>query len=222
MHNLFNAMRAIVERPGYPLLKSYQQDFYEFDQQTLETTWTAESQYLWVVRENGTYLCPIDLDKRANESALACLGQYRDMDIHHIRGERITPVSLIQAKNLIRNTRYEWSPILSNEVLTHGNRFATMVCDIERKPNAIGASVHIGTRSSLTERECADLQWLAMTRAIARAGTLFVGVQALQINGVETIGMRPAAMRAATAHTTKASFAMPAYNPRQPYDVVMA
>ena len=40
--SLFNAMRAVVEAPGYPLLRNYQQDFYKYDREILRSTWTQD------------------------------------------------------------------------------------------------------------------------------------------------------------------------------------
>ncbi len=54
----FEQMRAIVEADDC-LLRSYKQDFYQFDLDHLTKTGTVGGRYVWVIRENGTHLASL-------------------------------------------------------------------------------------------------------------------------------------------------------------------
>lgn len=70
----FAAMEKVVksvQKRG--LLENYQKDFFEFDRNFLQSQWTSEGKFIWVITPNGTHLSEIGLHKKQNEWALATI-----------------------------------------------------------------------------------------------------------------------------------------------------
>ncbi len=63
---LFENMKAIVERDGYPLLTSYKVDFYVHDLEYLRQNDAPGVKFMWIVRESGSYLCRLGVAPRVN------------------------------------------------------------------------------------------------------------------------------------------------------------
>ncbi|MBV0881622.1 hypothetical protein KTQ42_20280 [Noviherbaspirillum sp. L7-7A] len=63
---LFEKMKAIIERAGYPLLSSYKVDFYVHDREYLRQNDAPGVKFMWIVRESGTYLCRLSVAPRVN------------------------------------------------------------------------------------------------------------------------------------------------------------
>jgi hypothetical protein len=63
---LFESMKAIVERDGYPLLTSYKVDFYVHDLEYLRQNDAPGVKFMWIVRESGSYLCRLGVAPRVN------------------------------------------------------------------------------------------------------------------------------------------------------------
>ncbi|WP_194713113.1 hypothetical protein [Noviherbaspirillum soli] len=63
---LFEQMKAIVERAGYPLLTSYKVDLYVHDLEYLRQNDAPGVKFMWIVRESGTYLCRLGVAPRVN------------------------------------------------------------------------------------------------------------------------------------------------------------
>ena len=63
---LFENMKAIVERAGYPLLSSYKVDLYVHDLEYLRQNDAPGVKFMWIVRESGTYLCRLGVAPRVN------------------------------------------------------------------------------------------------------------------------------------------------------------
>jgi hypothetical protein len=63
---LFETMKAIVERDGYPLLTSYKVDFYVHDLEYLRQNDAPGVKFMWIVRESGSYLCRLGVAPRVN------------------------------------------------------------------------------------------------------------------------------------------------------------
>jgi hypothetical protein len=63
---LFENMKAIVERDGYPLLTSYKVDFYVHDLEYLRQNDAPGVKFMWIVRESGSYLCRLGVAPQVN------------------------------------------------------------------------------------------------------------------------------------------------------------
>jgi hypothetical protein len=63
---LFENMKAIVERDGYPLLTSYKVDFYVHDLEYRRQNDAPGVKFMWIVRESGSYLCRLDVAPRVS------------------------------------------------------------------------------------------------------------------------------------------------------------
>lgn len=106
--SLFATMRTVIEAPGYPLLKSYRQDFYQHDRATLRKTYTPEMSYLWIVRKMGTHLYPLHLSEHISHEANAALSlQDSAREIYLIAPGIFKQIGLQKALDEIKQMDYQ-------------------------------------------------------------------------------------------------------------------
>lgn len=115
---VFKKMQAIVEADGYPFLKNYKQDFYEHDQRFLERTFSPESRYLWMVRDNGTHLVPVGIHPKISAWADAVFGLRCPLDLYLIESATVRRVSDPVARQALTSYRYT----VSGNVVSLGRR----------------------------------------------------------------------------------------------------
>lgn len=188
MHKkIFAAMCAIVEQPGYPLLKHYQQDLYKIDREMLEATWTFGMRYLWVVRENGTDLAILAMDARASDEARAILNRGGNQEIYLIdsTGE-LTLIDHATACEFAKKIVYH---VNNGYIERDGKRIASMICNLVWVQRREEARVAIGTLTSPTPLDRAAFERIAISAAIKEANSLFISVRSLVIDAVETLNV---------------------------------
>ena len=66
-NRIIEAMTAILEAPGYPLLTFYKTDF-AADKLLIKSDWHPAMRMLWIVRESGTHLDTLGVHPRQNEA----------------------------------------------------------------------------------------------------------------------------------------------------------
>ena len=103
--SIFEAMKRIVEAPGYPLLQAYKDDFYKRDLEQLVARWNPKSRAIWVVTPNGTHLNFIGHHPKQIEGVQAAVDSgYRDIEIYLLSAKGATPVTreraISEAQNL--------------------------------------------------------------------------------------------------------------------------
>lgn len=183
---IFAAMCAIVEQPGYPLLKHYQQDLYKIDRELLEATWVLGMRYLWVVRENGTDLALLGMDERASNEARAILNRSGEQEIYLIDAlGKLTLIDRPKALDLASKVAYRVSD--AGYIERDGERIASMVCTLHWVQRREEARVEIGTLKKPTAMDQAAFERIAISAAIKAANSLFISVRSLVIDGVETL-----------------------------------
>ena len=95
---IFAAMAAIVEAPGYPLLQSYKDDFYKRDLESLKCNWSAKARAIWVITPNGTHLNFIGHHLRQAEEVTASVHcGYANIDIFSLAPTGIKRITAAQA-----------------------------------------------------------------------------------------------------------------------------
>ena len=103
---ILGAMRAILEAPGYPLLKGYKDDFYVHDTRQIRDSWTDAVQLLWIVREYGTHLAHIGVHSKLNEYASAALSTAvssgSPYEIYHLSTKGVRKLTLEEMNALLR------------------------------------------------------------------------------------------------------------------------
>lgn len=111
IESIFEQMKAIVEAPGYPLLKNYKDDFYVIDREYLERTYLPGQEYVWSVRESGTTIGALGINERACAFLAADIGQMElrggRTDIFHVTENGIKEISADKALDLMREENYQ-------------------------------------------------------------------------------------------------------------------
>lgn len=102
----FKAMRSVIESPGYPYLKHYQQDFYEHDRRFMERNYTSEASYLWIVRECGTHLIPLGVHAKMCDEGCAAMSMSGPSDLFLVKRGQIKKLVRDEALRLLRDFRY--------------------------------------------------------------------------------------------------------------------
>lgn len=186
---IFERMCAIVEQPGYPLLKSYKQDLYKIDREILNRTWVQGLRYLWIVRECGTDLAILGMDKRASEEACLYIQRGGDSEMYLIDAAgRLTKIDKATALAFAKTICYKYQDgYIWHYVDKVHHRIASMECKLQYQKGQQHAEVAIGTLDTLTPIDKKAFERLAISEAINMAGSLFISVTSLKIDGVETL-----------------------------------
>ena len=180
---IFAAMSAIVEAPGYPLLQSYKDDFYKHDLESLQSNWSAQARAIWVVTPNGTHLNFIGHHQRQVEEVSASVHcGYANIEIFSLSLsciKRITAAEAIaEAKKL--------------DFLTHngahvtdalGNTIAQMRITPTGNSCRRQTTVHYDPGLAFTgsPSQLVALRNIAIQASIVEVQTLFVAVERITI-----------------------------------------
>lgn len=185
---VFEAMRAIVEAPGFTRLTHYKQDFYEFDKRQLEHWWHPEAQAIWIVRECGTHLHFIGAHQRSIEQVEASLGVTGEDDfVAHVTPKGIRKVTKDQAHWIGRKLVYssqngtlllEGKPIGTVNVETE-RRLGDLFCTIDFYSGQLPSVVSDALRQTLIS--------FAGHEATEKTQSLFVKIHDVRLNGVSVI-----------------------------------
>lgn len=107
---LFERMKSIIEADGYPLLKSYQSDFYVHDREFLDQTFHPGAEYLLVVRTSGTYIAPLGIHPKLQEFVECGLESEQPFKVYHLSHHAVggvREVTVEKAMELLKRQRYE-------------------------------------------------------------------------------------------------------------------
>ena len=185
--SIFNAMRAVVEAPGYRLLKGYKNDFYVHDAKQLQDGWAVGAQYLWIVREHGTHLAQIGAHAKINEYASAALSTAMssgsEYEIYHLSAKGVKQITHEEAR--IR--------LLALEYVTHGESVkdasgktvATFTVDRVWMERTQTGSVSFCTSPEVqkTKAFLVSLNQIAMAEMVKAWGSWFCTVQSVNVDG---------------------------------------
>ena len=184
---IFNAMRAVVEAPGYHLLQSYKNDFYMHDAKQIHDGFAVGVQYIWVVRENGTHLAQIGVHEKLNEHASAALSVALTSggahEIYHLSAKGVRKVSHDEAR----------SRLLSLEYLTDGQRvmdasgktLATFTLERVAMERAQTGTVHFTVAANVQKSPAflKALSQIALGEMVKSWASWFCFVQSVSIDG---------------------------------------
>jgi len=107
---LFEAMRHIVEAPGFELLKNFSRDFYVLDKEALQTLWADDMKYLWVIRESGTNLWPLHIDAGLVAEEIQAIFETFEqskMQVYLLSDQTAKLISIAKAKELASVYNYK-------------------------------------------------------------------------------------------------------------------
>lgn len=182
--SLFNAMRAVVEAPGYPLLRNYQQDFYKYDREILRSTWTQDMSYLWIVRGSGTHLYPLYLDPSIAADANAALAMSGESECYLLGPGRLEKIGLDRARRELQRLEYE---VVNRFVMKNGSR---LMCRINislrweqgQQKGYVSFAGDLGI-DNLTPKDRVALRYIAIGQAHAISSSLFTPCAEIVYNG---------------------------------------
>jgi hypothetical protein len=102
----WNAMRQIVEAPGYPYLQHYKVDFEKYDREILQAQWASGSRFLWVVRTMGTHLSRLGVHPKLNEMLEAALNSESAKAVYLVEGTSVKEITESKARDLLKQFDY--------------------------------------------------------------------------------------------------------------------
>ncbi|KLR59287.1 hypothetical protein [Diaphorobacter sp. J5-51] len=89
------------------LLQAYEQDFYLYDNHALQSGWTPEGKFLWVITPNGTHLTEIGIHPKQNDWALATVHSgYKTREIYLVSANGIKQLTVEKAESEIKKLDY--------------------------------------------------------------------------------------------------------------------
>lgn len=210
---IFDAMRQIVEAPGYPLLTSYKDDFYKHDHRCLLEGWGAKSRAIWVVTPNGTHFTFIGQHVRQLESVDAFVHcGYSQIEIYLLRPSGIKRITRSEA--LTEAKIFDFT-LNKNEVIdAHGGSIAKMsihtIGPLSRRTN-VHFDPGIAYTGSLSQ--LVALRNIAIEGSIHELQTLFTAVERITVGdslltdkGLIAVATQPSDQLRYVIHSPKGFF----------------
>lgn len=184
---ILGAMRAILEAPGYPLLKGYKDDFYVHDTRQIRDSWTDAVQLLWIVREYGTHLAHIGVHSKLNEYASAALSTAvssgSPYEIYHLSTKGVRNLTLEEARVRLLVLNF----VTDGRRVTDAAGQVVATFNIERIQTLNGQTGKVRFTTAgdclLTPELVAALNQIAMAEMVKAWGSWFCTVQDVQIDG---------------------------------------
>jgi hypothetical protein len=180
---LHDEMGKVVNRPGYPLLRFYRDDFESSDLRYLENAWHLDAKMLWVVRESGTHIVPLDIHPAMSGEGRAILNMAEPKEAFLLTRRGVEQIPLDQAAREL-GARH-WSQDGARRVSKHGEPVADIVDIVhsrEGNTRIADAKLHmIKPVGDLSLGDLVALRIYAERAAIDEAGTLFVGTRSVRV-----------------------------------------
>ncbi len=180
--DIFRAMCAIVEAPGYPLLKHYKDDLYTIDRELLASNWCEASRAIWVVTPNGTHLSFVGHHARQIDDVKAMIYcGYSQIEIYrlHARGiQRITAEQALEdAKKLDFQLKVnEVTDALGNTIAHMSSSQIGFMHNTKKRVHFEPGIAFTGSHSQLLA-----LRIIANQASIVEARSLFVAVDFITV-----------------------------------------
>lgn len=111
-NRIIEAMTAILEAPGYPLLKFYKEIDFAADKLQIQSEWHPNTRMLWIVRESGSHLGTMGVHARGNEALRVVIDQHKynrtlnRLDCFLITGQGVSKISPDGALNELKRLDY--------------------------------------------------------------------------------------------------------------------
>lgn len=180
---IFAAMSAIVEAPGYPLLQSYKSDFYKLDLESLKRNWSAQARAIWVVTPNGTHLTFIGHHPRQVEDVDASVHcGYSNIDVFSLSPSGIKRITAAQAIDEAKKLDFK---LKNGAEVTDalGNTVAYMRITQTGNSCRRRTTVHYepGLAFTGSPSQLVALGNIAIQASIAEVQTLFVAVERITV-----------------------------------------
>ena len=189
---LIEAMKRVVEAPGYPYLKSYKDDFYKHDCIAIQETYGHGVRYLWVVNPYGTHLTRIGVHPRQNEWAVATMESgLRAYDIgvalYLISESGVRQITEQQARCELAR----WDYACSNANVRDSKGQLLAVWDVEpfRKPSDGDQYCKVAFQSPrlqfMSHSDLLALRDIAVCEGIKAWQSFFVRLDTITVNGMD-------------------------------------
>ncbi len=188
-HDIFSAMAAIMEQPGY-LYAGGVKDLYKYDKERILEEFVPGARYLWVVSSNGTELTRIGVHSKTNEWASATMvcgltSSRLGAEIYLVSDFGVRKISESQAKAELDHMDY----VVEGRSVHDANGRLLAVFEVRRHFKAGDgnnyAHVTFETKEPelLTKSDLLALRSIATSEAVLAAQSFFVKIETLTING---------------------------------------
>ena len=181
---IFESMKRIVEAPGYPLLRSYKDDFYKHDLSLLLQRWSSKSRAIWVVTPNGTHLNFIGHHAKQIESVEASLSTgYANFEIYLLSEKGVTAISRERALTEARHLDF----LVKGQSLLDkaGEKLATFEIEPCGQAYRNRTCVHFTSTPAFNQNAfvLSALIEVAIQETIVACSSLFSGVELVTLDG---------------------------------------
>jgi hypothetical protein len=128
MNRVYSAMQDLVNSPALAFFTHYRKDFDVHDRREICDWGSPSAEWIWAVRESGTYLVRLGVSRRQDEFLIAVLNQQarepapeRSAKLFHVRGSgQVRPIEVERARDLLLQPRqYE---LIDQMVFRSGER----------------------------------------------------------------------------------------------------
>lgn len=197
-----DAMKAVVEAPGYPFLESNKDDFYKHDLPTIENELEDGARYLWVLAKNSSHITRIGVHPKQDDWAKATISVGMQstalgIDAYLVTTKEVKKLSERQAYDEINRQQYTCADGMVRN--SSGLAIATIHLQKKTKP---GDGNHYFTVqynktgwADITRKDALALRDIAINEGILTWGTLFVRAEQISLDGIpieELIAIKPA------------------------------
>ena len=180
---IFEAMREVVEAPGYPYLNHYKVDFYKYDFDHIMRTYTTGVRYLWVVRDCGTHLLNLGVHAKMTEEIKAVFSLFSECAIYIVDKDKVKEITLEHAKFEIERSDYQ---LKNGVVYSRGTILATL--KVKMLPQRYCQEREYGVDYSsmaryLTAKDLLALLQIARCEVVEKAQTFFAKSGPVTLDG---------------------------------------
>jgi len=198
-HPTWDAMRQIVEAPGYPYLQHYKVDFEKYDREILQAQWAPGNRWLWVVRTMGTHLGRLGVHPKLNEMLEAALDSESAKAVYLVEGTSVKEITESKARDLLKQFDYR----VQNGVVHRGHGTDSGIASFtvtlhpwrgDQRPH--GTVSFVGKLADkLTLGDLVALAQIAGAEVVRESQSLLMPVKAVTYNDEDLYGLIPARQR---------------------------
>ena len=179
--DMYEAMRSIIEAPGYPFLTHYKDDFYKLDRAYILSTYTPNMPYFWVVRETGTDLVMAGLSQHHHDTidaAIHCCGG--NCEMYFIQNGKLRRMT----KETMREALKKYSYALQDSVIYADSKAIGSVHDIQfHREDGATVLLRSAPEHRLTREQMQACISLAETEVRRQSQSLFARTRSIYLDG---------------------------------------
>jgi hypothetical protein len=186
---VYKALCNIVNSPGFGLLKHYLDDLHLHDRVFLEAQAGPNTQFIWCVRDSGTYIVRLGVHPKHDEWMRAVIDQnisqqefFRIVVGLSVEDVKVTKITQDQAKASLGKYAYT---VINNWVLHKGNPIAELYIHTRRnEQHQLGADVKVVSKQVLSQIHIGAILLIAQNEVVVATGSLFTSIFSMTLNEV--------------------------------------